>query len=148
MDFEYLKQHLVSPPIKIICQISALWEDNFDNFQSQKSRFLNFFKLFLEAFRSCLSIVFGLKSANFGCIFGSKRWLLTPKKLKSWLKFWSSWRSILTIFKVKKVVFLTFWNLFWSYSELVWALFLALKGHLCEYFWLERLIYDLQKQNI
>ena len=33
---------------------------------------MDFFKVVLELFRSCLGIIFGLKSATFRCIFSSK----------------------------------------------------------------------------
>ena len=39
-------------------------------------------------------------------------------------------RVILTIFMPKKVVFWTFWKLFWRCHEFVWGLFLALKYQL------------------
>ena len=44
----------------------------FDRFRAQKSRFLDFFKVVLESFRTFLSIVFGLKRPTFGCIFRPK----------------------------------------------------------------------------
>ena len=39
----------------------------FDHFWGQKSRFLDFLKVGLELFRSCLGIVLGLKSLTFRC---------------------------------------------------------------------------------
>ena len=57
----------------------ALGEGHFDHFQGQKTRFLGFFKVGLELFRSCLSIVFGPKIPNFRCIFRSKGRYMTSK---------------------------------------------------------------------
>ena len=51
-----------------------------------------------------------------------------PLKSKIAVKFWPSERAILTISRVKKSGFWTFWKLFWSCSEVVYVLFLALKG--------------------
>ena len=65
--------------IKILRQNLALWEGNFDHFQGQKTRFLDFLKVVLEMFRSCLGIIFGLKRLTFGCIFSSKGRYLTSK---------------------------------------------------------------------
>ena len=65
--------------IKILCQNVALWEANFDHFGGQKSRFLDFLKVVLEMFRSCLDIIFGLKSLTFKCIISSKGRYMTSK---------------------------------------------------------------------
>ena len=51
----------------------------FEHFQGQITRFLGFFKVGLELFRSCLGIVFGLKRPTFKCIFSSKRRYMTSK---------------------------------------------------------------------
>ena len=55
-----------------ICSFWPLSGVIFDNFGGQKSRFVDFFKVFLESFRKFLSIVFGLKRPTFGCIFRPK----------------------------------------------------------------------------
>ena len=55
--------------IQILGQKFTLCEGHFDNFQGQKTRFLVLLKVVLEIFRSCLSIIFGLKRPVCGCIF-------------------------------------------------------------------------------
>ena len=78
-DYGFLKPHLVSAPIKFMCQISAHWGDNFEHFQAQKISFLRFFKVFLEIPRSCSSIIFGLTRPTFGVNLCSKGWYMTSK---------------------------------------------------------------------
>ena len=51
--------------IKILGQNLALEGGHFDHFWGQKSHFLDFFKVDLELFRSCLGIVFGPKMPAF-----------------------------------------------------------------------------------
>ena len=51
----------------------------FDNFQDWKNHFLDFFKVGLELFKSCLGIVFDRKSRMFGCIFILKGRYMTSK---------------------------------------------------------------------
>ena len=48
--------------IEIYGQILALGECHFDNFQGQKTSFLDFLKVALELFRSWLGIIFELKT--------------------------------------------------------------------------------------
>ena len=55
------------------------WYPWFGHFGVQKSRFFDFLKVGLELFRSCLGIIFGLKSLTFRCIFSSKGWYMTSK---------------------------------------------------------------------
>ena len=105
----------------------------FGDFGSTKSRFLDFLKVVLEMFRSCLGVIFGLKMPTFSCIFSSKGRYMTSK-IKFWVKIWPSERVILTILGSKKVIFWTFWKLFWSCSEVVWELFLASKAQFSVYF--------------
>ena len=62
----------MTPKIKMLCQNLGLWEGHFDHFGGQKNRFLDFLKVVLEMFRSCLGIIFGLKRRTFMCIFSSK----------------------------------------------------------------------------
>ena len=53
---------------------STIWPPErviLDDFQSQKSNFLDFFKVVLDLFRKCLGIVFGHKGPTFGCIVHS-----------------------------------------------------------------------------
>ena len=101
----------------------------FDHFQGRKNHFLDYFKVDLELFRSYLGIILGLKRPTFSCFLAQKV-DIWPLKSKSYVKIWASERVILTIFRVKKPVFWTFWKLVWSSSEVVWASFLALKATL------------------
>merc|ERR1711923_660868 len=48
-------------------------------FWGPKSRFLDFLKVVLELFRSCLGIIFVFKTRTFRCIFSSKGRYLTSK---------------------------------------------------------------------
>ena len=48
------------------------FEGSFLTILGVKSRFLDFFKIVLDLFGKCLSIVFGLKVPTFGCILSSK----------------------------------------------------------------------------
>ena len=59
------------------------WEYHFDHFQGQKTRFVDFLKVVLELFKSCLGIIFDLKSHNFRCIFSSKGIYVTSN-----INFW------------------------------------------------------------
>ena len=59
------KGRYMTSKIQILCQNLGLWEGHFDHFQGQKTCFLDFLKVGLELFRSCLGIVFGLKSHTF-----------------------------------------------------------------------------------
>ena len=52
---------------------------DFDHLGGKKSRFLDFLKVVLEMFRSCLGIVFGFKRRTFMCIFSSKGRYMTSK---------------------------------------------------------------------
>ena len=64
--------------IKILGQNLALCEGHFDHFGVKKSRFLDFLKVGLELFRSCLGIVFGLKRPTFRFIFSLFYTLVSP----------------------------------------------------------------------
>ena len=118
-DYEFLKPHLVSPPIKFICQISAHWGDNFEHFQGQKIRFLRFFKVFLEVPKSCLSIIFGFRSITFGINFGSKSWYMTSKNQNFASNFGLLIGPFWPISGLKK----SFFGLFESYFGVVQKLF-------------------------
>ena len=65
--------------IQILCQNLDLWEGHFDHFCGKKSCFLDFLKVVLELFRSCLGIIFFLTSPTFKCIRSSKCWYITSK---------------------------------------------------------------------
>ena len=58
--------------IEILGQILAFWEGHFDYFQGLKTHFLDFLKVVLELFRSCLGIIFDHKRRIFKFIFSSK----------------------------------------------------------------------------
>ena len=58
--------------IEILGRILTLWEGHFRPFQGQKTRFLEFFKVALDLFRNCLSIVFGFKRPSF-CVFSAPK---------------------------------------------------------------------------
>ena len=120
------KGRYMTSKIKILGQKSTLWEGHFDHFGVQKSRFFDFLKVVLELFRSGLGIIFGLKMPPFSSIFSSKGWYMTSK-IKILCQNWALWEGHLTIFRLKKPVFWGFWKLFWRCSEVVWALFSALK---------------------
>ena len=57
---------------------------------NSKLCFFDFLKVVLELFRSCLGIIFGLKTPNFKCIFGSIGWYMTSniKILSQKLALW------------------------------------------------------------
>ena len=55
------------------------WYPWFGHVGGQKSRFLDFLKVVLGMFRSCLGIIFGLKRPTFKCIFSSKGRYMTSK---------------------------------------------------------------------
>ena len=76
--FSFKCRYLTSK-IKIFGQNLALWEGHFDHFGGKKTRFLGFFKVGLELFRSCLGIIFELKMHNFSFIFRSKGRHMTSK---------------------------------------------------------------------
>ena len=56
-----LKRLVYDLQTEIFGQNLAFKEGEFDNFQAQKSRFLDFFKNFLKWFWKCYGIVFRLK---------------------------------------------------------------------------------------
>ena len=78
-----------------------------------------------------MGIVFGLRGPILACSIDPKYYLVTTKIEIFWWNFGNFFKigtRDLTILGAKKVVFLTFWKLVLSYSEVVWALFSALKG--------------------
>ena len=49
-----------------------------DHFGGRKNRFLEFFKVVLEFFRKCLSIVLGLNRTTFDFVFSPTMYFLLP----------------------------------------------------------------------
>ena len=99
------------------------WHPRCSHFVVRKSRFLDFFNVFLELFGKCLSIVFGLRRPTFGRIFIFKSWYMTPKIEifgQKYAHFGGFKGSFLTILRVEKVGFWTFSNFFW----VVWEVFM------------------------
>ena len=73
--------------------------------------------------------IFKLPRASSNSLRAAGIYVQIPSKKPNFLhKFWPSETVILTIFRVTKPVFWTFWKLVWSRSEVVWASFLALKA--------------------
>ena len=101
------KGRYLTSKIKFFCQKLALWEGHFDHFGAQKSRFLDFLKVVLEMFRSCLGIIFGLKRPNFRCIFSSKGRYMTSK-IKISCQNLGLWEGHFGHFGVQKSRFLDF----------------------------------------
>ena len=88
-------------------------------FRVAKTRFLEFLKVGLELFRSCLGIVFGLIRSTFRGIFCSKGRYMIPK-IKFLCQNLALWEGHFDHFQGQKKSFvLTFWKLFWRCSEVV-----------------------------
>ena len=101
------KGRCMTSKIQISGQNLALWEGHFEHFQGQKARFLDFKKVGLGLFRSCLGIIFGLKTLICVCVFSSKGRYMYPK-FKMLAQILDPWEVISIIFRVKKGCFLDF----------------------------------------
>ena len=93
--------------IEILGQILAFWEGHFDYFQGLKTHFLDFLKVVLELFRSCLGIIFGFKSHTFRCTFDSKGWYMTSK-IENYGQILGIWEGHFDDFQAQKTHFLDF----------------------------------------
>ena len=101
------KGRYMTSKIKILGQNLALWEGHFDHFGGQKSRFLDFLKVVLELFRSCLGIIFGLKRSTFRCIFSLKGRYMTSK-IQILCQNLGLWEGHFDHFQGQKTCFLDF----------------------------------------
>ena len=99
------KGRYMTSKIKILGQNLALWEGHFDHFGGQKSRFLDFLKVFLELFRSCLGIIFGFRKRTFKYIFSSRYMILKIKIVRQNLALWE---GHIDLFQGQKTRFLVF----------------------------------------
>ena len=83
---------------------------------------LTFFKVVWKLFWNCMGIVFGLKRPILASSIDPKKFLRTTKiEIFGWnlRHFFKIGIRDLTNFGAKKYVFLTFWKLVWSCSEVV-----------------------------
>jgi len=137
------KSWYLTSKMKIFGQKLALWEGHFDHFGGRKSRFLDFLKVVLEMFRSCLGIIFGLKRLTFGCIFSSKGRYLTSQ-IKNFCQKLALWEGHFDHFGGQKSRFFgLFESCFGDAQKLVRHYFRLLKTNFYVYFQLERSISDL-----
>ena len=120
------------------------WQDPcFDHFWAQKVIFQTFSKLFC----SCIEVVWASFSASKVARLGVflARHIINDLENGIFRSNSDPLRSsFLTIFGVKKAVFLAFSQLFRSYFESIWDSFRPYKAHFFVYFQLERLINSLK----
>ena len=103
---------------KDLDQFLARQEGNFDHFQGQKTRFLDFLKVGLELFRSYLGIVLGLKRPTFRCIFSSKGRYMTSK-IQILCQNLGLWEGHFDNFQGQKTRFLDFLKVGLDCSEVI-----------------------------
>ena len=95
------KGRYMTSEIKILSRNLALWEGHFDHFQDQNISFMSSMNFFLELFRSCLGIIFGLKGSILGVFY-------MTSKIENFSPNLALWEGHFDDFQGQKIRFMSF----------------------------------------